>query len=600
MSSDRMLEVNLGVDEHDELDRKIDRALGRVGMLLRTLFIIGVLVFVGMFIVLPQWDSVGPFITTGLYLVFQLFYVAFLMIFQFIVLFWFIGRPRIYWLMPGETGVGFKDYKGNPEVLESAQQVVTLLKGVKRFKQMGGQPIRGLLLEGPPGTGKSYLGQAIATEAQLPFGYMSAPSIQGMFWGMDTLRVLSLYNKARKLARKHGACILFIDEIDAIGKARSGVGNAGGFGGMMFGGGGGALNELLNQMDPLPRDGIKDKILRWFGMRKGKADQPPVLTIAATNLVSVLDQALLRPGRFDRQLRVGAPSYDGRREIFDYYLGKVKHVDLPIDQMVAETVNYTPAQIKHIVNESVVHAVWNGRDAISYEDFRWALETYEWGLRMPVLGMTYADKRRLAYHEAGHAVAAVRLYKRYRVARATIEARHDIGAAALVSPKPIEEIHTETKEELLAHMQISLASRAAEQLFLGPGEEMAGASGDLANATNIAEQMVKLYGMNGSLVSVGGAIGGANPFGMGGGGGGGREVDRLLDQNFKRVKMLLEENRASVIAVAEALIEKHALMGDEVYELCAKAEARTNGHTNGKLEVPPPDAPAFEIAAGGQ
>jgi len=593
------MQPDLGIQKHDELDRKIDRALGRVGMLVRTLFIIGVLVFAGFFIILPRWEEVGPFITTGLYLVFQLFYVAFLMIFQFIVLFWFIGRPRIYWLMPGETGVGFKDYKGNPEVLESAQQVVTLLKGVKRFKMMGGQPIRGLLLEGPPGTGKSYLGQAIATEAQLPFGYMSAPSIQGMFWGMDTLRVVSLYNKARKLARKHGACILFIDEIDAIGKSRSGVGNAGGMGGMMMGGGGGALNELLNQMDPLPKDGFKDKILRMFGMRKGKADQPPVLTIAATNLVSVLDAALLRPGRFDRQLRIGAPSYDGRREIFDYYLSKVKHVDLPIEQMVAETVNYTPAQIKHIVNESVVHAVWDGRDAINYEDFRWALETYEWGLRMPVLGMTYADKRRLAYHEAGHAVAMVKLYKRYRVARATIEARHDIGAAALVAPRPTEEIHTLTKDELLASMQVSLASRASEQIFLGPGEEMAGASGDLAHATSIAEQMVKLYGMNGSLMSVGGQIGGG-PFGMmGGGGGGGREVDRLLDQNFKRVKMLLEENRSSVVAVAEALIEKHALMGDEVYELCAKAEQRTNGHSNG-VHVPPADAPAFEIAAGGQ
>jgi cell division protease FtsH len=601
MSSDRTLEVNLGVDEHDELDRKIDRALGRAGMLIRTLIVIGVLVFVGLFLVWPNWTEVGPFITTGLTLVFQLFYVAFLMIFQFIVLFWFIGRPRIYWLMPGETGVGFKDYKGNPEVLESARQVVTLLKGVKRFKLMGGQPIRGLLLEGPPGTGKSYLGQAIATEAQLPFGYMSAPSIQGMFWGMDTLRVVSLFSKARKLARKHGACILFIDEIDAIGKSRSG--NAGGgMMGMMGGGGGGALNELLNQMDPLPKDGFKDKILRMFGMRKGKADQPPVLTIGATNLVSVLDQALLRPGRFDRQLRIGAPSYDGRREIFDFYLGKVKHVDLPIDQMVAETVNYTPAQIKHIVNEAVVHAVWNGRDAIDYNDFRWALETYEWGMRMPVIGMTYADKRRLAYHEAGHAVAAVKLLKRHRVARATIEARHDIGAGALVAWKPTEEIHTRTKDELLADIQIALASRASEQIFLGPGEEMAGASGDLAGATNIAEQMVKLYGMNGSLMSVGGRLGAGGPFG-GGGGGPSREVDRLLDQNFKRVKLLLEEHRAGVIAVAEALIEKHALMGDEVYELVAKAEGHTNGHTNGTnghAIVPPHDAPAFGIVAGGQ
>jgi cell division protease FtsH len=598
MHPDRTVELNLGVDEHDELDRRIDRALGRAGALVRTLFVIGGLVAIGLFVIYPQWDTVGPFITTGLYLVFQLFYVAFMMIFQFIVLFWFIGRPRIYWLMPGETGVGFKDYKGNPEVLESARQVVTLLKGVKRFKLMGGQPIRGLLLEGPPGTGKSYLGQAIATEAQLPFGYMSAPSIQGMFWGMDTLRVVSLYNKARKLARKHGACILFIDEIDAIGKSRSGSGNAGGMGGMMMGGGGGALNELLNQMDPLPKDGFKDKILRMFGMRKGKAEQPPVLTIAATNLVAVLDQALLRPGRFDRQLRIGAPSYDGRREIFDFYLAKVKHVDLPIEQMVAETVNYTPAQIKHIVNEAVVHAVWNGRDAIDYADFRWALETYEWGMRMPVIGMTYADKRRLAYHEAGHAIAAVRLLKRHRVARATIEARHDIGAGALVAWKPTEEIHTLTKDELLADMQIALASRASEQIFLGPGEEMAGASGDLASATRIAEMMVKLYGMNGSLMSVGGFMGAGGPFG--GGGGPSREVDRMLDQNFKKVKMLLEENRAGVIAVAEALIEKHALMGDEVYELVAKAENRTNGHTNGHVQPPPHDAPAFEIAAGGQ
>jgi len=317
----------------------------------------------------------------------------------------------------------------------------------------------------------------------------------------------------------------------------------------------------------------------------------------------VLDPALLRPGRFDRQLRVGAPSYDGRREVFEYYLSKVKHLDLPIEQMVAETVNYSPAQIKHVVNEAVVHAVWNGRDAIDYEDFRWALETYELGLRMPVLGMTYADKRRLAYHEAGHAVAMVKLYKRYRVARATIEARHDIGAAALVSPKPTEEIHTLTKEELLASMQVSLASRASEQIFLGPGEEMAGASGDLANATSIAEQMVKLYGMNGSLMSYGGMMGAGGPLG-GPMGGPSREVDRLLDQNFKRVKMLLEEHREAVVAVAEALIEKHALMGDEVYDLVTKADAaRTNGHTTNGHVVPmvgsgaSTEAPTFEIGS---
>jgi cell division protease FtsH len=594
------IENLLAQDGPDELDKKIDRALGRVGMLVRTLFVIGVLGFLGFFVLWPNWEQWGQYIMFGLYLVFQLFFAIMFMIVQFVALFWFLGKPRIYWVMPGETGVTFADYKGNPEVLESARQVVTLVRGVKKFKQMGGQPIRGLLLEGPPGTGKSYLGQCIATEAGVPFGYLSAPSIMGMFWGMDMLRVMSLYGKARKLARKHGACILFIDEIDAIGKARAGAGNAMGMGGMMMGGGAGSLNELLNQMDPLPRDGFKDKILRWFGMRKGRSEQPPILTIAATNIVSVLDPALLRPGRFDRQLRVGAPSFDGRKEVFEYYLSKVKHLDLPLDQMVAETVNYTPVQVKHVVNESVVHAVWNGRDAITYEDFRWALETYEWGMRVPILGMTEMDKRRLAYHEAGHAVAAVKLLKRERVARATIEARHDIGAAALVSTKPIEEIHTQTKEELIAHMQISLASRAAEQIFLGPGEEMAGASGDLANATRIAQVMVSYLGMNGSLVSAGG-MGGGSPFGPPPTPGSGREVERLLDQNFKKVKLLIEENRAAMIAVAEALIEKHALMGDEVYELVANADSRTNGHTNGHASPKPAaDAPAFEIVAGGQ
>jgi ATP-dependent Zn protease len=331
-----------------------------------------------------------------------------------------------------------------------------------------------------------------------------------------------------------------------------------------------------------------------FGLRKGKADQPPVLTIAATNLVSVLDQALLRPGRFDRQLRVGAPSYDGRREVFDFYLSKVKHLDLPIDQMVAETVNYTPAQIKHIVNEAVVHAVWNGRDAIDYNDFRWALETYEWGLRVPVMGMSIGDKRRIAYHEAGHAIAAAKLLKRFRVARATIEGRHDIGAAALVDPRPIEEIHTWSREELQSRIQVSLASRASELIFLG--EAMDGFSSDLHNATRLANYMVNELGMNGAMVY--------RPTGMFGMPGvqnmpDPRGVERLLDQNFKKARMLLEEHREAVIAVAEALIEKHSLIGDEIYELIEKAESRSNGHS-GNGHIPPPDAPAFEIAAGGQ
>ena len=565
----RALELRKEGSGRDELDERIDQVLGRVGAMLRALFILAVIAFVGIFIVVPHLDEWSQYILTGASLLFRLLFAILFIVIQFVALFWFLGRPRIYWVMPGETGVTFDDYKGNPEVLESAKQVVTLVRGVGKFKQMGGQPIRGLLLEGPPGTGKSYLGQAIATEAGVPFGYLSAPSIQGMFMGMDMLRVMGLYNKARRLARKHGACILFIDEIDAIGRSRTGGGMGMPMMGMrgMFGGGGGSgLNELLNQMDPLPKDSWKDKVLRWFGIRKGRSEQPPVLTIAATNIVSVLDPALLRPGRFDRQLRVGAPSYEGRRDVFVYYLAKVKHEDLPLDQIIAETIGYTPAQIKHVVNESVVHAVWNGREAITYEDFRWAVETYEWGMRVPVLAMSLTDKRRLAYHEAGHAVAAVKLFKRFRLTRATIESQHDLGAASLVASKPTEEIHTQTKGELVVHLQVSLAGRAAEQLFLG--EEISGASGDLALATNIAEQMLKLFGMNGSLASAGGRIDGSGMIP----GRPSREVGRVLDQNFYRVKHLLEEHRPAVDAVAHALIERHALVGDEVYAIVNAAE----------------------------
>ncbi len=152
--------------------------------------------------------------------------------FQFSLMYFFMARTRIYWVKPGETGVGFQDYKGNPEVLQAATRIVTLLKGVKGFKTMGGEVTRGVLLIGPPGTGKSYLAQAISTEAGVPFGYLSAPSLTSAWMGMGNIKVMNLYRKARKLAREYGACIIFIDEIDAIGGARSSSLMGGAAGGM--------------------------------------------------------------------------------------------------------------------------------------------------------------------------------------------------------------------------------------------------------------------------------------------------------------------------------------------------------------------------------
>ena len=277
------------VGKSNELDQQIDEALdGFLDNMSRrwrpTLALI-VLALVFYFFMWPSRGTWGPplLAITG-FLLQLLFGIAFAII-QFVAIFWFLARGRTYWVMPGETGIGFKDYKGNPEVLDAANQIVVLLRGVKEFKAMGGEHIRGLLLVGPPGTGKSYLAQAISTEAGVPFGYVSAPSMTSMFMGVGNLKVMSLYRKARKLARKHGACILFIDEIDAIGtsRARGGQNQGGIFGGMMGGGGTGLLNELLMQMDPPPADQGRWKRFSCagFGLGAEKADMPPVLTIAA-------------------------------------------------------------------------------------------------------------------------------------------------------------------------------------------------------------------------------------------------------------------------------------------------------------------------------
>src|SRR5438876_467870 len=226
----------------DEIDAAIDGFFGKVGRNWK--WIAFWLLFFGilLFYVLPNWNTVKTPIMTIVSLVLQLIYVGFFMVFQFAVLFWFLARGRVYWIEPGESGIYFKDYKGNPEVLEVSTRVVTLVRGVKGFKQMGGEVSRGLLLVGPPGTGKSYLAQAISAEANVPFCYASAPSFQNMFMGIGNLRVMMLYNKARKKAKKYGACILFIDEIDAMGASRGGMGGGGMMGMMGMGGGSGMLN----------------------------------------------------------------------------------------------------------------------------------------------------------------------------------------------------------------------------------------------------------------------------------------------------------------------------------------------------------------------
>ena len=551
----------------DEIDAAIDSIFGKLGRnwkwIVFWLVVLGVIAFY----VLPNWKTLQQPVLTILSMLFQLVFAAFFLIIQFGALFFFLGRGRVYWIEPGESGIWFKDYKGNPEVVEVAHRVVTLVRGVKGFKQMGGEVSRGLLLVGPPGTGKSYLAQAISAEAGVPYCYASAPSFQNMFMGIGNLRVMMLYKKARKKALKYGACILFIDEIDAMGGARGGMGGGMGMGMMgMMGGGSGMLNELLLQMDPpnIETGAIK-KFLRKVGLRRGKVVNPPVLTIGATNLPDVLDPALLRPGRFDRQIRIDNPDLDGRREIIEYYLAKVKHVpDMPLEKMANDTIGYTPVAIKYVINEGVVNAHFEGKDVIDYKDFTRAREYHEWGLRQPVKSMSVEEKRRIAYHETGHAFAQIKLQPRERLSKVTI-IRHG-SALGLSASKPLEEQYLKTKEQLLADIQISLASKASERLFLHT--ETTGMGGDLPAATRMAGYYLGMCGMGGSLYAPL-AFGQFQPDGELK-----HQIEMLLDEQYKSVRLLLEANRESVTAIAEALLIREELDGDEVLEIVREVEDR--------------------------
>ena len=506
---------------------------------------------------LPNAETAMPFVMYAGYLVFQLLFAIMFMVVQFGALFYFLSRGRTYWVMPGETGISFKDYRGQKDVLEVASRWVQLLRGVKEFKRMGGEVSKGLLLTGPPGTGKSYLAQAIATEAGVPFGYTSAASFKAMFMGMDVMTVWRLYGKAKSLARKHGACILFIDEIDSIGSARAGMG--GGMMGGFMGGGSGALNQLLMEMDP-PRltDGFKARMLRKVGLLTKPAVRPNVVTMAATNIPQALDLALLRAGRFDRKLSIDKPDEEGRKDVIEYYLAKVRHEDMPLDRMSGDTIDYTPVEIKYVINEATVVAHFNGHDAITYTDFSEAREAHEFGIKQPIRGMKLEEKKRLAYHEAGHAFAMATLQRdTFRISKATILRQG--GTLAMVAYKPAEERVTRTKEELLADMQASLASRAAEELFLGT--QMSGFSGDLQHATWAAQAYLGVYGMGGSMYSY---LGFGNSLtGMPDK----RRVEELLGELYLRVKTLLALHADTVHAIAQALIANGELIGDDVLRI---------------------------------
>jgi ATP-dependent Zn protease len=448
-------------------------------------------------------------------------------------------------------------------------------------ERMGGTARRAILFEGPPGTGKTYLAKAMAAEAGVPFLFVSSSAFQSMYYGQTNRKIRSYFRALRKAARAEGGAIGFIEEIDAIGAARSGMGSSTSREGVS-----GVVNELLIQLqsfDEPPmaariRGRLIDAVNGWLPaarrLRKGRPVPANILVIGATNRASDLDPALLRPGRFDRSVSFDLPGRSGRREIIDYYLAKKAHepaldLDGRRDALAAITAGYTPVMIEHLLDEALVWALRRGAERLDWSDIQAAKMTEEIGLAQPV-EYTEAERRTIATHEAGHATVAWLVGKGRRLEVLSIIKRRD--ALGLLAHSEDEERFTKTRSELMALVQIAFGGMVAEELFFG--EAGTGPAGDLEAATRTAASMVGAFGMAGSLISLAAAGGpaGANLVAKVISDDTGRAaLDRILTDAKATVRTLLDSHRDLVEALRDALLDRDELVGEEIESVIVQA-----------------------------
>jgi cell division protease FtsH len=512
----------------------------------------------------------------------QALILVFFIILQFGALFWFLSRGNDYVIYPNEYDTSFDDVRGQPAAVEATQEVLRVFEGFKDFKQMGGYPPHGILFEGPPGTGKTLMAKAIAGASGVPFLFATGSGFANMFMGIGNLKVRKLFKKGRVMSDKYGGAVIFIDEIDAVGsrgavsterstdRATDRIFMGAGMGG---GAGMGVINELLVQMDgfTVPR-GLWRHVRRIAFRAKPKVPFYNILVIGATNRASTLDPALVRPGRFDRKIHVGLPDGEGREDIVRYYLAKVRHEPIDQTKLAAMTVGYSPAALKNIVNEALLFALQDGRDALRWDDLWQAKLTEEIGLKQPVK-YSPREKEMVAVHEAAHAVAAYALRRGEQVVQViTIQKRE--SALGLVSRQDVAESFLRTQRQILADIQISLAGWVAEDIWYS--QVTSGPSSDLATATFWAARYVGEFGMGKSLISasldadqiensIGATLGDRERR---------REVDALLSDCRERVRNLLLKKRHVVEGVRDALLEREELVGDEIEVLMAELGER--------------------------
>ena len=497
------------------------------------------------------------------------------------------GRSPHVLYRPSEIDISLDDVKGSDVLVDEVVRTLNLFLAHKTFKeQMGGTPRRAILFEGPPGTGKTYMAKAMAREAGVPFLFVSSSAFQSMYYGQTNRKIRNYFKELRKAAREEGGAIGFIEEIDAIGSARSGMGGSGREGIS------GVVNELLIQLQSFDAPTFSGRVRGWFvdrvntwlpaerQLRKSAPERANVLVIGATNRASDLDPALLRPGRFDRSIHFDLPSRTGRREIIDYYLAKKAHTEalddpLKRDALAAMTFGYTPVMIEHLFDEALVWAIRRGAPALDWADIQQARMTEEIGLKQPV-EYTDDERRTIATHEAGHATVAYLVGQNRKLEVLSIIKRGQ--ALGLLSHSDLEERFTNTRSEIQASIEISLGGMAAEEVFFG--ESGTGPASDLVAATNAACHMVGSFGMAGSLISYDAmnAPFGANVVAKVLADEDGRKaVDMILDKAKGRVLALLTEHRYMVEALRDALLEREELLGDEIVDVIRSAELKAIG-----------------------
>ncbi len=496
-----------------------------------------------------------------------------------------------------QLDIGLDDVVGIEPIKEDIDRSLDLFLAHKTFaREMGGSPRRGLLFEGPPGTGKTYIAKAIAKDAGVPFLFVSATSFQSMYYGATSRKIRSYFKQLRKAARSEGGAIGFIEEIDAIAMARSGLSNSTAEGAQnhttvnraISEGVGGVVNELLIQMQSFDEPVGSDKFKSWFidkanlilpasrQMRRPKSQPANILLIAATNRADNLDPALLRPGRFDRRISFDPPALAGRYQLIEHALTKRSH-EAELDDpevrsaIAAVTQGYTPAMLEHIFDEALVNALRRGATQLSRKDLERARLTEEIGMGQPV-AYTDHERRLIATHEAGHATIAylVAPYRRLDIL-SIIKRKESLG---LLAHGDTDDVFTRSQSEMTAMMKIAFGGQVAEEIFFG--EVSTGPASDLAYATTVGAQMIGSCGMGQTLISLqavsSSSFSDTNLVG--------RvladttlrtELQDLLSDLKSTTTELMRENQHIVVALRDALLDRHELVGHEILDVIEQA-----------------------------